>query len=67
MRDQVQITRLKAEILAPPIGAGDRPARQCGDRRIEGLEYRKGRDVDASNRQPRGVTAEVVGERFDLG
>jgi hypothetical protein len=36
------------------------------DGRIEGLEHRQRRHVDAPDREPDGVTAQMIGERFDL-
>jgi hypothetical protein len=67
MRDEVQFAHLQAQILAPPVGAGDGLTVERGDRWVERLEHGQGCDVDATDGQPDGVTAEVVGKRFDLG
>ena len=64
--DQVQVAGLHAEVLAPPVGAGDGLAVQHRDRRIERLEHRERRHVDASDRQPDGMATQMIGERFDL-
>ncbi len=67
MGDQVQLARLQPEVLAPAVGAGDGLPVQRRDRRVERLEHREGRHVDAPDGQPDGVPAQVVGQRFDLG
>ena len=63
----MQLTDLQAEVLAPPVGAGDGLPVQRGDRRIERLEHRQRGDVDAPDGQADGMPTQVVGQRFDLG
>jgi hypothetical protein len=67
VRDQVKLARVQTEVLAPPFGADDGLTGERGDGRIEGLEHGQRRDVDPTDGQSNGVTAEVVGKGFDLG
>ena len=63
----MQLAGLQAEVLAPPVGAGDGLTVQRVDRRIEGFEHRQRRDVDAADGQADGMATQMVGQRFDLG
>jgi hypothetical protein len=65
--DQVQFADLRAQVFPPAVRAGHGLTVQHRDGRVERLEHREGRDVDAADGQPDSVPAQMVGERFDLG
>ena len=66
MGDQVQIAGLQAEVLAPAVGAGHRLPVQHRDRRIEGLQHRERRNVDAADREADRMATQVVSQGLDL-
>jgi hypothetical protein len=63
----MQVPGLHPEILAPPVRVGHGLPVQHRDRRLERLEYRERRNVDAPDGEPDRAATQVVGECFDLG
>jgi hypothetical protein len=65
--DQEQLADSQPQVFAPPVRPDNGLVVQRGDRRIEGLEHRKGDDIDATDRQTSGMTPQMVDQRFDFG
>lgn len=65
---QVQVRpEFEVEVLAVPCHPGDRLARQCGCRRVEGLERRDRSDVEPVDGASGESASQVGGESRNFG